>query len=196
MQPRVKLRGLFWSKSDKRQDTVWDVIGTGKVPMEEDHLAALEVLFPATSAGPLTRTGGDGKHTCLILTLHVLLASTKCVCKWRGRHRFNIQRDICRLGCCAGSKKQEGVQLIPLSRANNVSIMLTQFSNFRRGPQDIRRAVINGELGPERLSLLLQVLAGRLSHFTHVEALKPGHAGGFDLSCSYCAMTADRAKRR
>ena len=62
MQPRVKLRGLFWSKSDKRQDTVWDVVGKGKVPMEEDHLAALEALFPATSAGPLTRSGGDGKR--------------------------------------------------------------------------------------------------------------------------------------
>ena len=60
MQPRVKLRGLFWSKSDRRQDTVWDVVSKGKLPMEEDHLAALEALFPATSAGPLTRTGGDG----------------------------------------------------------------------------------------------------------------------------------------
>jgi len=191
MQPSVKLRGLFWSKSEKRQDTVWDVIGKGKVPMEEDHLAALEALFPATSAGPLARTGGDGKRTCLIMTLHALLASTN------GGADTDVTSSETFVGrCCAGSKKQEGVQLIPLSRANNVSIMLTQFSNFRRGPQDIRRAVINGELGPERLSLLLQVLAGRLSHFTHVEALKPGHAGGFDLSCSYCAMTADRAKRR
>lgn len=50
------------------------------------------------------------------------------------------------------------MSLIPLSRANNISIMLTQFSNFRRGLQDIRRAVCAGELGPERLSLLLQVL--------------------------------------
>jgi hypothetical protein len=58
----------------------------------------------------------------------------------------------------AASKKPEGaVSLIPLSRANNISIMLTQFSNFRRGPDDIRRAVCAGELGPERLSLLLQV---------------------------------------
>lgn len=51
------------------------------------------------------------------------------------------------------------MSLIPLSRANNISIMLTQFSNFRRGPEDIRRAVCAGELGPERLSLLLQVQA-------------------------------------
>lgn len=55
-----------------------------------------------------------------------------------------------------GSKKAEAVSIIPLSRANNISIMLTQFSNFRRGPHDIRRAVCAGELGPERLSLLLQ----------------------------------------
>jgi hypothetical protein len=57
------------------------------------------------------------------------------------------------------------VSLIPLSRANNISIMLTQFSNFRRGPDDIRRAVCAGELGPERLSLLLQVR--RLSAQSH-----------------------------
>ena len=69
LQPRVKLRGLFWLKSDRRQDTVWDVVGKGKVPMEEDHLAALEALFPATSSGPLARTGGDGPcqflYTCM-----------------------------------------------------------------------------------------------------------------------------------
>ena len=64
------------------------------------------------------------------------------------------------------------MQLIPLSRANNVSIMLTQFSNFRRGPQDIRRAVFNGELGPERLSLLLQVLVG--SHCSDASAQAVG----------------------
>ena len=49
--------------------------------------------------------------------------------------------------------------MIPISRANNVSIMLTQFSNFRRGPQDIRKALVTGTgLSLERLSLLLQVL--------------------------------------
>ena len=48
--------------------------------------------------------------------------------------------------------------MIPISRANNVSIMLTQFSNFRRGPQDIRKALVTGTgLSLERLSLLLQV---------------------------------------
>ena len=62
------------------------------------------------------------------------------------------------LPCAASAKKAEGaVAIIPLTRANNISIMLTQFSNFRRGPDDIRRAVCAGELGPERLSLLLQV---------------------------------------
>ena len=48
--------------------------------------------------------------------------------------------------------------MIPIARANNVSIMLTQFSNFRRGPHDIRRALVTGTtLSLERLSLLLQV---------------------------------------
>ena len=98
---------------------------------------------------------------------------------------------ILTMGCCAGSKKQEGgVQLIPLSRANNVSIMLTQFSNFRRGPQDIRRAVINGELGPERLSLLLQVRAGRLSSCTHAEAKVMD-----DCESLKCVAVADRSQR-
>lgn len=48
--------------------------------------------------------------------------------------------------------------MIPIARANNVSIMLTQFSNFRRGPHDIRKALVTGTaLSLERLSLLLQV---------------------------------------
>ena len=190
MQPRVKLRGLFWSKSDKRQDTVWDVIGKGKVPMEEDHLAALEALFPATSAGPLARTGGDGKRTCLTMTLHALLASIT------GGADTDVTSSKTSVGrCCAGSKKQEGVQLIPLSRANNVSIMLTQFSNFRRGPQDIRRAVINGELGPERLSLLLQVLAGRLSQPMHAGAPTRTNHGRLP-ELFKCVAIADRSKGR
>lgn len=52
----------------------------------------------------------------------------------------------------------EVVKVIPLSRANNISIMLTQFAGFKRGPQDIRRALVTGSksLGTERLSLLLQ----------------------------------------
>lgn len=48
--------------------------------------------------------------------------------------------------------------VVPLSRANNVSIMLTQFSKFKTGPAGIRRAVVTGKgLSLERLSLLLQV---------------------------------------
>ena len=49
-------------------------------------------------------------------------------------------------------------KVIPVARANNVSIMLTQFSNFRKGPHDIRKALLTGtSLSIERLSLLLQV---------------------------------------
>ena len=49
-------------------------------------------------------------------------------------------------------------KVIPVARANNVSIMLTQFSNFRKGPHDIRKALVTGtSLSLERLSLLLQV---------------------------------------
>ena len=45
--------------------------------------------------------------------------------------------------------------VVPLARANNVSIMLTQFKD---SPQGIRRAVVTGKgLSLERLSLLLQV---------------------------------------
>lgn len=63
---------------------------------------------------------------------------------------------------CTGSKaKKSGdvVKVIPLSRANNISIMLTQFAKFRSGSKGIRKAVFTGRgLGIERLSLLLQVL--------------------------------------
>lgn len=57
------------------------------------------------------------------------------------------------------SKQQQGMaKVIPVARANNVSIMLTQFSNFRKGPHDIRKALVTGtSLSLERLSLLLQV---------------------------------------
>lgn len=45
--------------------------------------------------------------------------------------------------------------VVPLARANNVSIMLTQFKD---SPQGIRRALVGGKgLSLERLSLLLQV---------------------------------------
>lgn len=65
-------------------------------------------------------------------------------------------------GSSGGAKAQQGtVKVIPLARANNVSIMLTQFSGMK-GPSDIRRALFHGTgLSLERLSLLLQA---RLFH--------------------------------
>ena len=52
----------------------------------------------------------------------------------------------------------EIVKLLPLSRANNISIMLTQFSHMRGGPDAIRGSLVSGKgLGLEHLSLLLQV---------------------------------------
>ena len=65
------------------------------------------------------------------------------------------------------------VQVIPLPRANNISIMLTQFAGFKRGPQDIRRALVTGSkaLGTERLSLLLQADCLKCLHFCQ----RPAH---------------------
>lgn len=60
LQPRVKLRSLFWSKSPRRRDTVWDVVADGDLPMDVSHLAALEALFAATSAGPVARSSSTG----------------------------------------------------------------------------------------------------------------------------------------
>lgn len=62
-------------------------------------------------------------------------------------------------GTGPAARQQQGLaKVIPISRANNVSIMLTQFSNFRKGPYDIRKALVTGTaLSLERLSLLLQV---------------------------------------
>lgn len=63
---------------------------------------------------------------------------------------------------CAGvrvpKKLAEVVKVIDLPRANNVSIMLTQFTSFKGGALQLRHAVLTGaKLGLERLSLLLQV---------------------------------------
>lgn len=93
-----------------------------------------------------------------------------------------------------------GVQVIPLSRANNISIMLTQFAGFKRGPQDIRRALVTGSkaLGTERLSLLLQ--AGCLNRLQCCQALQmtqnvdDSGLGGRD-PCNDAASKAAQAPR-
>ncbi|DBA90451.1 TPA: hypothetical protein ACH3X1_003718 [Trebouxia sp. C0004] len=52
----------------------------------------------------------------------------------------------------------EVVKVIDLARANNVSIMLTQFAAFKGGALEVRHGVLTGsKLGLERLSLLLQI---------------------------------------
>ena len=52
----------------------------------------------------------------------------------------------------------EVVKVIDLARANNVSIMLTQFASFKGGVKEVRHMVLTGsKLGLERLSLLSQV---------------------------------------
>ncbi|KAL0042664.1 hypothetical protein WJX79_007254 [Trebouxia sp. C0005] len=52
----------------------------------------------------------------------------------------------------------EVVKVIDLARANNVSIMLTQFGAYKGGALEVRHAVLTGsKLGLERLSLLLQI---------------------------------------
>ena len=54
----------------------------------------------------------------------------------------------------------EVVKVIDLARANNVSIMLTQFAAYKGRALEVRHAVLTGsKLGLERLSLLLQVCA-------------------------------------
>ena len=58
----------------------------------------------------------------------------------------------------SAAKKADTVKVLPLTRANNISIMLMQFQNFRGGAEGIRDAIFTGEgLTFERLSLLLQV---------------------------------------
>jgi Formin Homology 2 Domain len=59
-----------------------------------------------------------------------------------------------------GRRPAPGVKLIPLARANNVSIMLTQFGSFDGGNAAlIKAALLTGSerLGIEHLSLLLQI---------------------------------------
>lgn len=67
------------------------------------------------------------------------------------------------LMCCdtaarAPKRLTEVVKVIDIARANNVSIMLTQFQAFKGGAPEVRHALLTGTgLGLERLSLLLQV---------------------------------------
>lgn len=75
-------------------------------------------------------------------------------------------------------------KVIPVARANNVSIMLTQFSNLRKGPHDIRRALLTGtSLSLERLSLLLQVPPPTFLHDLCHQAAFHSHFS----SCLGCA---------
>ena len=63
----------------------------------------------------------------------------------------------------------EVVKVIDLARANNVSIMLTQFHAFKAGAPEVRHAVLTGsKLGLERLSLLLQVCPAAVLHKLHL----------------------------
>ena len=51
------------------------------------------------------------------------------------------------------------VKVIPVPRANNISIMLTQFGDFKNGAAEIREAIESGSsvLGLDHLTLLLQI---------------------------------------
>lgn len=68
----------------------------------------------------------------------------------------------------------EVVKVIDLARANNVSIMLTQFAAYKGGALEVRHAVLTGsKLGLERLSLLLQVCTCVLLLSDHGNLCKP-----------------------
>ena len=69
-----------------------------------------------------------------------------------------LRYSCCHVGVRAPKRLTEVVKVIDLARANNVSIMLTQFQAFKGGALEVRHAVLTGsKLGLERLSLLLQV---------------------------------------
>ena len=60
---------------------------------------------------------------------------------------------------------ETSVKVIGVSRANNVSIMLTQFAAFEGGPCALRAVLLAGErLGIERVSLLLQVCTNNVTN--------------------------------
>ncbi|KAL3144292.1 hypothetical protein ABBQ32_004056 [Trebouxia sp. C0010 RCD-2024] len=61
-------------------------------------------------------------------------------------------------GARAPKRLTEVVKVIDIARANNVSIMLTQFQAFKSGVLQVRHALLTGTgLGLDRLSLLLQI---------------------------------------
>lgn len=75
----------------------------------------------------------------------------------------------CDVGTRVPKRLTEVVKVIDLARANNVSIMLTQFHAFKGGAPEVRQAVLTGsKLGLERLSLLLQVCPAAMLPSLHV----------------------------
>lgn len=75
----------------------------------------------------------------------------------------------CNAGTRVPKRLTEVVKVIDLARANNVSIMLTQFHAFKGGAPEVRHAVLTGtKLGLERLSLLLQVCLAAVLHDLHL----------------------------
>ena len=86
---------------------------------------------------------------------------------WHARSSCRSEAASCRLTSTliaagkTGAGQAAAPSLIPLSRANNVSIMLTQFSSLRDPVQEIKQGIVSGNLGVDRLSLLLQVSSRR-----------------------------------
>lgn len=65
-------------------------------------------------------------------------------------------------GSTAASAAYKAVHVISIARANNIAIMLTQFSAW--SDEEVRAAVLDdGRLSADKLSLLLQVSNCRLA---------------------------------
>ena len=87
--------------------------------------------------------------------------------------RLGAPRAVKRAAGKPGAGQAAAPSLIPLSRANNVSIMLTQFSSLRDPVREIKQGIVSGDLGVDRLSLLLQVSQPSLLEWVPVSRPPP-----------------------
>jgi hypothetical protein len=126
-----KLRAFYWSKAPKTEGTIWSQLSTTDNNNDDD---GVETELPEPCIEALD-------HLFAVKT-----ASSSLLLKENTP------------GSALKKKAARIVKVIPVPRANNISIMLTQFTDFP-SPVAIRDAIVSGgdRLGLDHLTLLMQI---------------------------------------
>jgi len=126
-----KLRAFYWSKAPKTEGTIWSQLSATDNNNDDE---SVETVLPEPCIDALD-------HLFAVKT-----ASSSLVLKENTP------------GSALKKKTAQIVKVIPVPRANNISIMLTQFTDFP-SPLAIRDAIISGgdRLGLDHLTLLMQI---------------------------------------